>query len=182
MAKEGTGSKDKNATDKDDVGEVINSSEEKKDSKNVSVKGISKDIYRKILQLARDTGKSVGDLTNDAYKALLSTADGAVEVSRTFVQSARESKVQIISNIGGFFRTILAMNRAFTIVVEGEKNDFRVRIGVAEWLADLGMAAVESFFISPLLAFVEVPESLWSFEIEHQLWHFIENQMELGIQ
>ena len=83
---------------------------------------------------------------------------------------------------GGFFRTILAMNRAFTIVVEGEKNDFRVRIGVAEWLADLGMAAVESFFISPFLAFVEVPESLWSFEIEHQLWHFIENQMELGIQ
>ena len=100
MAKESTGSKDKNATDKDDVGEVINSGEEKKDSKNVSVKGISKDIYRKILQLARDTGKSVGDLTNDAYKALLSTADGAVEVSRTFVQSARESKVQIISNIG----------------------------------------------------------------------------------
>ena len=58
---------------------------------------VPKDIYRKILQLARDTGKSVGDLTNDAYKALLSTADGAVEVSRTFVQSARESKVQIIS-------------------------------------------------------------------------------------
>ncbi len=99
------------------------------------------------------------------------------------VQSAKTSMGHIIqAKKGGFFRTILAMNRAFTIVVEGEPNDFRVRIGVAEWLADLGMAAVESFFISPLLAFVEVPESLWSFEIEHQLWHFIENQMELGIQ
>ncbi len=100
MAKENTGSKEKSAADKDEAGEVVNSSEGKNDSKNVSVKGISKDIYRKILQLARDTGKSVGDLTNDAYKALLSTADGALEVSKTFVQSARESKVQVISNIG----------------------------------------------------------------------------------
>jgi hypothetical protein len=44
------------------------------------------------------------------------------------------------------------------------------------------MAALESLFLSPIIAFVEVPEALWSFEIEHQLWHFLENQIQLGIQ
>ena len=83
---------------------------------------------------------------------------------------------------GGFFRTLLAMNRAFTAVIVGDKDNFTVKLGVAEWLADLGMAAVESLFLSPIIAFVEVPEALWSFEIEHQLWHFLENQIQLGIQ
>ena len=99
------------------------------------------------------------------------------------VQAAKGSKGYIVqARKGGFFRTLLAMNRAFTAVIEGDKDDFTVRLGVAEWLADLGMAAVESLFLSPLIAFVEVPEALWSFEIEHQLWHFLENQIQLGIQ
>lgn len=83
---------------------------------------------------------------------------------------------------GGIMRTLLAMNRAFTITIEGEPSDFTVNVGVAEWLKDLGVAAIESFFLSPMLAFVEVPEALWSYELEHQLWHFIENQIDLGIQ
>ena len=99
------------------------------------------------------------------------------------VQAAKGSKGYVVqARKGGFFRTLLAMNRAFTAVIVGDKDNFTVKLGVAEWLADLGMAAVESLFLSPIIAFVEVPEALWSFEIEHQLWHFLENQIQLGIQ
>lgn len=99
------------------------------------------------------------------------------------VQTGKGSNAYIVqAQKGGFFRTLLAMNRAFTAIIKGDKDDFMVKLGVAEWLADLGMAAIESLFLSPAIAFVEVPESLWTFEIEHQLWHFIENQIQLGIQ
>jgi hypothetical protein len=83
---------------------------------------------------------------------------------------------------GGVFRTILAMDRAFTIIIEGDQSDFKVKIGVSAWLMDLGIAAIETFFVAGALAFIEVPEALWSYEIEHQLWHYVENQVELGIQ
>lgn len=83
---------------------------------------------------------------------------------------------------GGVMRTLLAMDRALTVTVQGDKNDFKIRIGVAKWLKNLGVAAIEAFFLSPLVAFIEVPEALWSYEIEHHLWHYIETQIELGIQ
>lgn len=83
---------------------------------------------------------------------------------------------------GGVMRTLLAMSRAITVVIEGEPSDFKVKVGIGEWLKDLGIASIESFFLSPMLAFVEVPEAMWSYELEHQLWHYIENQIDLGIQ
>ena len=83
---------------------------------------------------------------------------------------------------GGVFRALLAMDRSFTVIIEGIPSNFKVKIGVGKWLQDLGAAAIESFFISPLVAFVEVPEALWSYEIEHHLWHYIETQIDLGIQ
>ncbi|MCL4314769.1 MAG: hypothetical protein M1454_03490 [Candidatus Thermoplasmatota archaeon] len=81
---------------------------------------------------------------------------------------------------GGFLRTLLSMDRAFTITVSGDASDFKVALGVGKWIQNLGVAAAEAFFITPVVAFVEVPEALWSYEIEHQLWHYLENQIELG--
>lgn len=83
---------------------------------------------------------------------------------------------------GGIFRTLLAADRAYTVIVDGDPSNFKIKIGIGEWLKDLGVAGLESFFLSPLLAFIEVPEALWSYEIEHHLWHYIETEIELGIQ
>ncbi len=98
-------------------------------------------------------------------------------------QSATQSHGKLIqARKGGVLRTLLAMDRALTVTIQGDKNDFKIRIGVAKWLKNLSAAALETFFLSPLVAFVEVPEALWSYEIEHQLWHYIETQIDLGIQ
>lgn len=83
---------------------------------------------------------------------------------------------------GGVMRTLLAMDRALTVTIQGDKDDFKIRIGVSKWLKNLGVASIEAFFFSPLVAFIEVPEALWSYEIEHHLWHYVETQIELGIQ
>lgn len=98
-------------------------------------------------------------------------------------QSSKHPRgILIQARKGGVMRTLLAMDRALTVVMSGDKDDFKVRIGVGKWLKNLGVASIEAFFLSPLVAFIEVPEALWSYEIEHQLWHYIETQMDLGIQ
>ncbi len=66
----------------------------KKDNKNISVKGINKDLYKKVMQKAVETGKTIGEVTNDAYKALLSTMEFAVQKSGAIMHKDFE----IISN------------------------------------------------------------------------------------
>ncbi len=90
--------------------------------------------------------------------------------------------VLIQAQKGGIFRSLLAMDRAFTVTVEGDADNLTVKIGVGKWIQDLGVAALEAIFLTELVVFVEVPEALWTFEIEHQLWHYLESQLELGIQ
>ena len=83
---------------------------------------------------------------------------------------------------GGIFRTILAANRAYTIIIEGSPSNFKIRIGVADWLKGLKNEVTEPFFTNPMMAYLEIPEALWSYELEHQMWHYIETQVDLGIQ
>lgn len=99
------------------------------------------------------------------------------------IQSSKHPNGQLIqAKKGGIFRTLLAGDRAYTILIEGPSSNFKIKVGIGDWLKNLGVAGLESFFLTPLLAFVEVPEALWSYEIEHHLWHYIETQIELGIQ
>ncbi len=81
----------------------------------------------------------------------------------------------------GILRTIFAADQALTVVISGDPNNVTVRIGVADWLKDLTVAAIEGIILTPLLWFFEIPESLWVFEIENNLWKYIEEQLELGI-
>lgn len=83
---------------------------------------------------------------------------------------------------GGVFRTLLSANRSYTILIEGHASNFKIRMGVADWLSDLGTASMEPLFESPMIAFGETPEALWSYELEHQLWHYVETQVDLGLQ
>ena len=100
MAKDNKGTDTKKETGDEEQEKVIDqdNDEQKKDSKseekNVSVKGVQKSLYQRILELGKETGRSVGELTNDAYKALLLTASGAKEFSQHFVEGAKQVSVQ----------------------------------------------------------------------------------------
>lgn len=76
---------------------------------------------------------------------------------------------------GGFLRGVVDADRALSIMISGDPNDFTVRIGVGKWAEHLAVAAVETLLISELFLVVDVAESAWNIEIEDKLVHSIES-------
>ena len=81
----------------------------------------------------------------------------------------------------GLLRELLAADRAFTITVVGEPNNFKVSFGIGKWVQNLGIAVIEGVLIWPVVFFAEVPIALWSYEIEKEFWTFVEKEVELKI-
>jgi hypothetical protein len=87
------------------------------------------------------------------------------------VQTSKPSAqgVVIQAKKGGFLRGVVDADRAMTIVIAGNPNDFTVRIGIGKWLQHLGVAVIETLLISDLFLVVDVAESAWNIEIEDKL-------------
>ncbi|HXZ61149.1 MAG TPA: hypothetical protein VEG62_00305 [Acidimicrobiales bacterium] len=75
---------------------------------------------------------------------------------------------------GGFLRGVVDADRALSIMISGEPNDFTVRVGIGKWLEHLGVAAVETLLISDLFLVIDVAETAWNFEVEEKLVKQIE--------
>jgi hypothetical protein len=69
----------------------------------------------------------------------------------------------------GILRDIITADRAFTILIAGQPNDFTITVGIGKWIQNLAVAAVETLFITWLFLAVDVPEMLWTREVEGQL-------------
>lgn len=76
---------------------------------------------------------------------------------------------------GGFLSAVIAADRALTILVSGDSDNFTVRIGIGKWLEHLGVAAVETLLLSALFLVVDVAEMAWNLEIENKLAKQIES-------
>lgn len=77
--------------------------------------------------------------------------------------------VVIQAKKGGFLRGVVDADRAMTITITGNPDDFTVHIGIGKWLQHLGVAAIETLLISDLFLVVDVAESAWNLEIEDKL-------------
>ena len=83
-------------------------------------------------------------------------------------QSANPPLGRIIqAQKAGIPRGIIDANRAFTIMVTGEPNDFIVHIGIGKWIQNLAVAAVETILLTWLFLVVDVPEMLWTTHVEN---------------
>jgi hypothetical protein len=69
----------------------------------------------------------------------------------------------------GILRDIITADRAFTIMITGEPNEFTVHIGIGKWVQNLAVAAVEIVLISALFLAVDVPEMLWTVHVEGEI-------------
>jgi hypothetical protein len=99
-------------------------------------------------------------LQNDGYK----------------VQSTTAPLGQVIqAQKAGILRDIITADRAFTIMLSGQPNDFTVRIGIGKFMQNLAVAAVETLLLSALFLAVDVPEMLWTRHIENELLKQITN-------
>jgi len=82
----------------------------------------------------------------------------------------------------GILRGLVAAERAFTVVVNGEPNKFRVSFGIGKWIQNISMAVLETVLLEFLpVLFVEIPISLWSFAIENEFWGFVEKEVEMQV-
>lgn len=69
----------------------------------------------------------------------------------------------------GILRDIITADRAFTIIVGGQPNDFTVHVGIGKWIQNLGTVAVETLFLSMLFLAIDVPEILWTRHVEGEV-------------
>ncbi|KAA8923443.1 hypothetical protein [Thermoplasma sp.] len=64
----------------------------------ISVKGIRDDVYRNVSELAKHTGKTIGEITNDAYRTFLGTVEGVRNISQSFIEGAKGALPRYIDN------------------------------------------------------------------------------------
>jgi hypothetical protein len=70
---------------------------------------------------------------------------------------------------GGFLRELISSERALNILIQGQPNDFTVRIGIGKWIQNIAVTVVESALISELFLPLDVAEMLWNFEVENKI-------------
>ncbi|MGP8075640.1 MAG: hypothetical protein ACLP8Y_02745 [Thermoplasmata archaeon] len=69
----------------------------------------------------------------------------------------------------GILRDIITADRAFTILISGQPNDFTVRVGIGKLIQNLAVTAVEALLLTELFLVVDVPEMLWTTHVEKQV-------------
>jgi hypothetical protein len=87
------------------------------------------------------------------------------------VQSSIPSPHGIViqAHKGGWLSSIITADRALTIMISGDPNDFTIRVGIGRWIKHLGITAAEALLLTELFLLVDVPETLWNFEIENKI-------------
>lgn len=69
----------------------------------------------------------------------------------------------------GVLRDIITADRAFSILITGQPNDFSIHIGIGKWIQNLAVAAVETLLLTWLFLAVDVPEMLWTRHVEKEI-------------
>ena len=86
------------------------------------------------------------------------------------VQSNASTMGTVIQAVkAGILRDIITADRAFTILISGQPNDFTVRVGIGKLVQNLAVAAAEALLLSELILVVDVPEMLWTRHVEKEI-------------
>jgi hypothetical protein len=69
----------------------------------------------------------------------------------------------------GILRDIITADRAFSILITGQPNDFSIHIGIGKWIQNLAVATAEVILLSWLFLAIDVPEMLWTRHVENTI-------------
>jgi len=81
---------------------------------------------------------------------------------------------------GGFLRELITAERALNILIQGEPNNFMVRVGIGKWVQNIAVATVETLLISELFLPLDVGEMLWNVEVEKKILKKIDDFVAMG--
>jgi hypothetical protein len=76
---------------------------------------------------------------------------------------------------GGFLSEIISAERALNVTIQGQPNDFNVRIGIGKWIQNAGVTIVETALLSPLFLPLDVAEMAWTVHIENGVFKKIDS-------
>lgn len=86
------------------------------------------------------------------------------------VQSASPPLGTVIqAKKAGILRDIIAADRAFTIMITGQPNDFSIHVGIGKFFQNIAVAAAEALLLSELFLAIDIPEMLWTRHVEKQI-------------
>ncbi len=69
----------------------------------------------------------------------------------------------------GILRDVITADRAFTIMITGEPNDFAIHIGIGKFIQNIAVIAAEALLLSALFLAVDIPEMLWTRHVETEI-------------
>lgn len=72
---------------------------EKEEKKSVSIKGVGSDAYERMMKFARDSGKTLGEVTTEAYRTFLGTIEGVRNVSVNILEGAKSAMPKYVENM-----------------------------------------------------------------------------------
>src|ERR1035441_501463 len=81
---------------------------------------------------------------------------------------------------GGFLRELITSERSLNILIQGEPNNFTVRVGIGKWVQNIAVATVEILLISELFLPLDVGEMLWNVEVEKKVVKKIDELVGVG--
>lgn len=86
-------------------------------------------------------------------------------------QMTSNSPVGIIiqATKAGILRDIITADRAFTIMISGDPNNFAIHIGIGKLIQNIAVVAAEALLLSALFLAVDIPEMLWTRHVENEI-------------
>jgi hypothetical protein len=88
---------------------------------------------------------------------------------KTQINTSAPQGIVIQATKAGILRDIITANRAFTILITGDPNNFVVHIGIVKLIQNLAVTAAETILLSGLFLAVDVPEMLWTRHVEKEI-------------
>jgi hypothetical protein len=68
---------------------------------------------------------------------------------------------------GGFLHEVITAQRALNITIQGQPDDFSLRIGIGKWIQNAMVTVVETALLSELFLPLDVAEMAWTLHVEN---------------
>ena len=88
---------------------------------------------------------------------------------KTQMTSNSPAGIIIQATKAGILRDIITADRAFTIMISGDPNNFAIHIGIGKLVQNIAVAAAEALLLSALFLAVDIPEMLWTRHVENEI-------------
>ena len=92
---------------------------------------------------------------------------------KTQINKSASHRIVIQATKASILRDIITADRAFTILITGDPNDFVVHIGIGKLVQNLAVAAVETILLTALFLAIDIPEMLYTRHVEKEILHRI---------